>query len=58
MKKDIQRKRPQSKLRLSRETLRHLDEPELTRVAGGESIHPICETETCSILGVECVTIE
>lgn len=55
MRKDIQRKRAASKLQLSRETLRHLNEPELAKVAGGESIHPICETETCSVYRAICV---
>lgn len=58
MRKDIQRKRAPSKLRLSRETLRHLNEPELAKVAGGESVDPICKTETCSIYRGSCVTIE
>lgn len=55
MRKDIRRKRAQAKLQLSRETLRHLNDPELTRVAGGESVHPICPTETCSVYRAICV---
>ena len=57
MRKDIRRQRAQSKLQLSRETLRHLNEPELAKVAGGESIHPICETETCSVYRTSCITV-
>lgn len=55
MKKKTFRDGATAKLQLSRETLRHLADPELSRVVGGESLHPICETETCSEFRAICV---
>lgn len=51
------KKRIHAKLQLHRETLRHLDEPQLRKVAGGESVHPLCKTETCSVIN-RCVTLD
>lgn len=49
------KKRAHTKLQLSRETLHRLNEPQLQKIIGGESVHPICETETCSAFR-RCVT--
>lgn len=50
------KKRTHTKLQLSRETLRHLNDPQLRKIQAGESVDPICETETCSIYYFICKT--